>query len=913
MGRIQSSIGAITGVPITDTVDKLLSLSAVPRDRLVTRTEALKQQQVAVTELTALTIGMQLAATKLASNSLYEQRTVSSSNEAALAATVTGSPVPGVYHFTPVRTAQTHHLISQGVGSLDEPLDGGELRMGFGAVVNDAIALETLNGGNGVQRGKIRVTDRSGASEIIDLRYAFTIDDVLNAINNSDNLNVMAVADGDALQLIDLTGQADSNLMVQEVGLGTTAADLGLSGINVAASEATGQDILHLFDNLRLSGLNDGSGLSFRNGQPDLEIAFRDGNALQVDLQPAELRKVGDLLEALNAADPTRLRAQISADGERIELVDLTSGSGTFSVASSDGGNLAEDLGVAGADAGGVLSGRRLLGGLKSSLLTSLSGGHGLGQLGQIALTDRAGNSANVDLSAAETLDDVISAINATGLAITAGVNSARNGIVLRDSSGATTSHFIVANADATNTADILGITADSEANVIDGGSLHLQAFHENLSLDQLNHGRGVALGSIIITDSTGNSSGINLASLEAKTVGDVMDAINELNIGVTARLNDTGDGLLLVDTAGGFDTMTVEEAGSATTAADLGILGEAKTIDFGGTPTQVIDGAKTSQLTLEGGETIADLVEKLNALDAGVTASIFNAGGGDTPYRISLISNTSGRAGEIQLDTSGFGLDFFEIAPAEDALLLVGSATTPGAGILTSSPDNRFDELIEGVELTVNGPSDVPVRIEVDESNESLISGVQLLVDQYNHLQDKIDELTFFDENSGSTGILFGSNETLRIETTMSNLLTSRFFGVGDVQSLEQVGLSLDDKGRLEFDTDNLERRLQEDLEAVQQFFTDEEFGFVKKFEDAVDSLAGEGHSLLVSRSDTLQRRIENNSDKIQFMNTRLEAERDRLLLQFYNMETSIAKLQGNLQAIQSLAPLPVFSGGGQ
>ena len=913
MGRIQSSIGAITGVPITDTVEQLIQLSAIPRDRLLSRTKALQQQQIAVGELTALTIGVQLAASKLASGAIFEQRSVSSSNENALSASVTGTPAPGTYHFTPIRTAQTHHLISQGVGRLDEPLGGGNLSLGFGGFVDDSLSLDTLNGGTGVQRGRIRITDRSGTSETIDLRFAHTVDDVIEAINNSEVTNVMAFAEGDALRLVDLTGQTAGNLSVQEVGLGTTAADLGLEGINVAASEATGQDILRLYDNLRLNRLNDNSGLSLRDELPELDVTLRDGSSLQVDLQPAELRDVGDLVDALNAVDPAKLQARISADGDRIELLDLTSGGGSFSVASSVGSSLAEDLGVAGSGPGGVISGRRLLGGLKSSLLSSFGGGQGLGDLGQITLTDRTAESATVDLAGVETLTDVINTLNSSGLAITAGVNSARNGLVLIDTSGAIASNLIVANADATNTADLLGITADTDAIAVDGGSLHLQSFHENLSLDDMNHGRGVALSSIIMTDSTGDSSGINLASLEAATVGDVMDAINELSIGVEARINDTGDGLLLVDTAGGYGKMLVEEAGSATSAADLGILGEATTVDIGGTPTQVIDGATTAQLTLEGDETLVDLVDKINALDAGVTASIFNAGGGDTPYRISLISNTSGREGEIQLDTSAFGLSFFEIAPAEDALLLVGSATSPGAGILTTSPDNRFSELVEGVELTVNGTSDVPVTIQVDESNEDLISGVELLVTQYNSLQDKIDEFTFFDEDSGSTGILFGSNETLRIETTMSNLLTSRFFGVGDIQSLEEVGLSLDIQGHLELDADKLEQRLQEDPEAVEEFFTDDEFGFVTKFESAVDSLAGEGQSLLVSRSDALQRRIDSNSEKIEFMNVRLEAERDRLLLQFYNMETSIAKLQGNLQAIQSLAPLPALSGGGQ
>jgi flagellar hook-associated protein 2 len=39
MGRLQSSIGLITGTNITGTVDQLIAISARSRDRLVFRTE----------------------------------------------------------------------------------------------------------------------------------------------------------------------------------------------------------------------------------------------------------------------------------------------------------------------------------------------------------------------------------------------------------------------------------------------------------------------------------------------------------------------------------------------------------------------------------------------------------------------------------------------------------------------------------------------------------------------------------------------------------------------------------------------------------------------------------------------------------------------------------------------------------
>ncbi len=307
MPTIQSSVGLVTGLPITDIVDQLMSIAQKPRDRLQTRTTALQQQQVAIGELMALTIATQFSSNKLANVSLYEQRTATSSNTTLLSASVTGNPAPGNYQFTPVRTAQNHQVISGGVASLEDPVGAGSLSLRFGGFADRSLELDRLNGGTGVERGRIRITDRSGASEVVDLRFALTVDDVLKKINDSDNLNVLAVADGDAIRLVDQTGLSVTNLSVREVGGGSTAADLGLADIDVAASEATGHDLVRLYDQLRLDQLNDHAGLSIRDELPDLEIQFRDGSAsLQIELENDAVKTVGDLVTALNAADPTR-------------------------------------------------------------------------------------------------------------------------------------------------------------------------------------------------------------------------------------------------------------------------------------------------------------------------------------------------------------------------------------------------------------------------------------------------------------------------------------------------------------------------------------------------------------------------------------------------------------------------------
>jgi hypothetical protein len=48
--------------------------------------------------------------------------------------------------------------------------------------------LADLNGGKGVARGQFRITDRSGASTVIDASGAVTLDDVVKRSNTSSDV-----------------------------------------------------------------------------------------------------------------------------------------------------------------------------------------------------------------------------------------------------------------------------------------------------------------------------------------------------------------------------------------------------------------------------------------------------------------------------------------------------------------------------------------------------------------------------------------------------------------------------------------------------------------------------------------------------------------------------------------------------
>ena len=298
--------------------------------------------------------------------------------------------------------------------------------------------------------------------------------------------------------------------------------------------------------------------------------------------------------------------------------------------------------------------------------------------------------------------------------------------------------------------------------------------------------------------------------------------------------------------------------------------------------------------------------MQQVNDLGIDVKASVLNDGSGTNPFRLSLVSGRSGRAGSLLVDTQGLGVSFFQLSKGEDALLALGDPTFGQNALIAASPRNEFLNVVDGLSLVVESGDRVPVTVDVGSSSDTLISQAQLFVDSYNKVIEKIDELAFFNEADNSTGILFGSNEVLRVETDLSRLVSGRFAVGGSVTTLESVGISLDDKGRLEFDEERLQAAFESDPQDVRTFFTDETNGLSAKFKSLLDSLAGEGTSLLLTRNDVLQRQIETNTERIESLDKQLEAQRNQLLLDFYRMEQSIAKIQSGLQALQALRPLP-------
>lgn len=218
----------------------------------------------------------------------------------------------------------------------------------------DTVLLKDLNGGSGIATpGKVQLTDRSGATATVDLTSASTLSDVINAINGAGlGLKASINAAGDGIQIDDTTGSTVSNLIISDVGSGTTAANLHIT-TNAATNSVNSGDLnlQYISASTSLSQLNGGAGIQAGSFQ----ITDSSGKSATVNLTGSTIQTVGDVLTAINTSG-AGVHASINSTGDGILLTDTAGGSGTLQV-TDQGGSTAAGLNLAGSAVSGKIDG----------------------------------------------------------------------------------------------------------------------------------------------------------------------------------------------------------------------------------------------------------------------------------------------------------------------------------------------------------------------------------------------------------------------------------------------------------------------------------------------------------------------------------------------------------------------------
>lgn len=361
---------------------------------------------------------------------------------------------------------------------------------------------------------------------------------------------------------------------------------------------------------VNLNDLNGGEGID----RGTFTITDSSGANAQIDLGSAV--NLSDVLDAINSAGGVNVTA--SVDGDRLVLTDNAGGAGSLTVADEFGATTAADLGIAGTDAGGTITGTNIRTLSGNTALSALNDGNGVNfrdgarfaadgtsQLStDLIITARDGTTINVDLgeqqtqatdpetgdelweddeqtiplyevsrNRASTLQDVIDYINeaatAAGVDVTAGLNGDGTGLVINDNTGGGGNLTIASGGSDRTTAQDLGIAGSVAGNQITGERL-ISGLNTVLTRN-LGGGSGIGGTEVTVTNRAGATNTVSIS--QAALDGSLDDVIDELNAGfaglnISFGYNDAGNGLTVNDSSGGSGNLVV--GGDA--AAGLGI-----------------------------------------------------------------------------------------------------------------------------------------------------------------------------------------------------------------------------------------------------------------------------------------------------------------------------------------------------
>lgn len=906
-----SSTGLISGLDTASIIDQLMAIEQKPVTAAQNRKELLGSQKTAFQDINAKLLSLKLSADAFVNTSTFGVKKATSSNPSVMSATANTAAPIGTYLFSVSRLVSTQQLVTRGFTDPDTTALGLDTTMKFesaAARLDREVELSDLNGFIGVQRGSVRITDRSGESADVDLSKAVTLSDVITAINNASGINVTASVEGDHLKLTDNTGSVVSNLIVANLGSTQTATSLGIAGNSAGGTTLTGSNINSIIGTTPLSVLNDGHGVRpAGTGQDDITIT--DGTST-FNVSFFGDTKISDVIASINGATGnTSVTASIASDGVSLQL----SGAAGVTVTAVNGSKAGTDLGLIGSG-GATYQGGRILAALNSKLLKNIS--NATVTAGQVRFQTVGGVDQTLDLSNASSFSDVVSTINNAAVGITAKINNSGNGLTLTAADGTD----LTVSDTTGNLASSLHLSGTFTGGSAEGGDVDFAWVSENTRLASLNGGKGVKSGKFTLTDSAGVKSTVDLASIT--TLDDVISLINSRPTSITASINSTGDGLLLTDTAGGASKMTVAESGSST-AKDLGILGTDDDADG------KIDGSYEKSVTIAAADTLQDVADKINSAAVGVGVTVINDGSASAPYRLSINSKASGSDGRILMDDGGLDLGASTLVKGSDAVVFFGSADPAQAVLLTSST-NSLTNTIQGVTIDLKGTSSDVASLSIGADNDAIVASVQKFVDSFNSVTSQINSLDSYNTDTQQSGLLLGDPTLGSIK---SKLLRSILKQYSDVTSrytrLTEIGITIGDKSQLQFNETKFREALATDSSAVQQLFSlktqaagqAEEIvpgvtipassasvtakGIGATYQEILTRITDSVNGTLTTTTTGLDSQMALLDGRITQLNALLAAKRSRLETQFNNMELALAKLQSQQSSLSSLTAL--------
>ncbi|MBI5233717.1 MAG: flagellar filament capping protein FliD [Deltaproteobacteria bacterium] len=354
---------------------------------------------------------------------------------------------------------------------------------------------------------------------------------------------------------------------------------------------------------------------------------------------------------------------------------------------------------------------------------------------------------------------------------------------------------------------------------------------------------------------------------------------------------------------SGTYNIVVTSLANSHKIAAD-GAAGETSTIASGAGSFKFIVGSGAEQsVNVDATTTLAGLRDSINALDAGVTATIINDGSGATPYRLILSADTTGASNAINITQNDTTLLFnTTLQSAQDAAFTVDNMSF-------ARSSNTFSDVINGVSVTLKTADAAKTQtLTVERDTGAISKKVAAFIDKYNSVMSFIKTNNRYDSETKKAEPFFGESIARSVADDLRRAAGSSISGLStSMNRLIHIGVTRNDEGVLALDSSKLTDALTSDFNGVVNLFIDSAStdGFGALVFDKVEGMLDFVDGRLTGKQKGLDTSIKKLTTDIDRNTDNLLKYEERIRLQFTALETLLSGLTSQSSFLKRLAPV--------
>ena len=277
---------------------------------------------------------------------------------------------------------------------------------------------------------------------------------------------------------------------------------------------------------------------------------------------------------------------------------------------------------------------------------------------------------------------------------------------------------------------------------------------------------------------------------------------------------------------------------------------------------------------------TLDKLAASINNQNLGVKASVITDASGS---RLGLVSNTSGAPGDLTISGDTVGLGFTKIAGTNASLTV--------DGVPVSSASNTVS-VIPGVTLNLQASSASPVTINVQPDTTQATQAINSFVNSYNKIIGDINAQFKYNANTKTAGVLSGNSTLQLLQQQLFSSITASVSGGNQIKTLASLGVNANDDGTLTVDNTKLQSALSSNYQDVQNFFQTPSTGLAQNLSSVLTNLTNPANGPISIEIQGLTQSSSDLTDQIQRLEDRLTITQQQLITQYSQINATLEEL---------------------